>query len=101
MRAGRYWSQLEPVVDDGGELVHVASGEIARAVVHGRPGASGRVGLGGAGGSRTSVSQPARVWMRTRIATLMGVEGISDQDDRDMQFPLRPVPEADYASQHW
>src|SRR5712692_4371088 len=30
---------LEPVLDDDGELVHVAGGEIAQAVLHGRPGA--------------------------------------------------------------
>src|SRR6266478_1001443 len=28
---------LEPVLDDDGELAHVAGGEIARAVLHGRP----------------------------------------------------------------
>ena len=36
---------LEPVLDDRGELVNVAGGEIAQAVLHVRPGALGEVAM--------------------------------------------------------
>jgi hypothetical protein len=45
MRAGWYWMPLEPVLDDDGELVDVAGGEIAQAVLHGRPGALSRFAI--------------------------------------------------------
>ena len=51
---------LEPVLHDRGELVHVAGGEVAQAVLHGRPGALGRIQLRGVGG-QPHLGQPVRM----------------------------------------
>ena len=44
MRAGRVLGALEPVLDDGDELIEVGGGEVAKAVFHVRPGALIRPG---------------------------------------------------------
>jgi hypothetical protein len=77
---------LEPVLDDGGELVHVAGGEVAQAILHVRPDTLGRVELGGVG-RQPDLGQPAGVTAdeHAHRGADVGVEVIPDQDDRRVQ----------------
>jgi hypothetical protein len=75
--SGPVLDALEPVLDDRGELVHVAGGEIAQAVFHVRPDALGGVEVGAQAGSRSPVSQSGWAWMNVRIAVLMCVFRLS------------------------
>jgi hypothetical protein len=54
---GSVLDALEPVLDDGGELVNVAGGKVAQAVLHVRPDALGGIEVGCVGGSCSTVSQ--------------------------------------------
>ena len=47
--SGPVLDPLEPVLDDSGELVHIANGQVAQAVLHVRPGTLRGVELGSVG----------------------------------------------------
>ena len=63
MSCGPVLDALEPVLDDRGQLVDVACGEVAQAVLHVRPGALGGVEIRGVGG-QLDHGQPVAVRAR-------------------------------------
>src|SRR5271157_5727438 len=81
---------LEPVFHDRGELVYVAGGEVAQAVLHVRPGSLDGVEVWSVG-RQPYLGQPAwvRADERPHHGADVGVQVVPDQDDRGMQFLVR------------
>ena len=78
---------LEPVLDDGGQVIDVAGGEVAQAVLHVRPDALGRVEIGGVGG-QPHLGQPVamRADEPSHRGTDVGIQVVPDQNDGGMQL---------------